>query len=246
MQLSDQHHTTPRAYTPPVLGGDTDQHELRVLIDEVATTRGLTIQLSMRVMAYHAAPDAQVRAAVCAEFNEMHCHFNRNLELVFGTAEIERRNPSHVAQLRSAAARDPSRAIAMRCVAAQIEQVARTMSAGLPIGFDQARAFFSDNWPTARDCMTQVIWDIWADLDTARLNEVQVATQAAHSLGDRLDRLERIGKHVRLVSLNASVEAAHAGDVGKGLMVIAQEFKTLAEEIQSLANDAREDMNSIS
>lgn len=55
-------------------------------------------------------------------------------------------------------------------------------------------------------------------------------------------RVIRVGKHVRLVSLNASVEAARAGDVGKGLMVIAHEFKSLAEEIQSLAKDARGDM----
>jgi hypothetical protein len=87
---------------------------------------------------------------------------------------------------------------------------------------------------------------LWEDLDSRRLADLERATTAATALAGRLGRLEHIGKHVRLVSLNASVEAARAGENGKGLMVIAQEFKSLAEEIQGLARSAREDMELMS
>lgn len=83
---------------------------------------------------------------------------------------------------------------------------------------------------------------LWTALDTARDDEVQKASNAGAAIAKTLTRLEHIGKHVRLVSLNASVEAARVGDAGRGLGVIAVEFKTLAEEIQHLAMTARADI----
>ncbi|MEL6464440.1 MAG: methyl-accepting chemotaxis protein [Pseudomonadota bacterium] len=83
---------------------------------------------------------------------------------------------------------------------------------------------------------------LWADLDATRHEEVERAAATAKAISTTLTRLEQIGKHVRLVSLNASVEAVRVGDAGKGLGVIAVEFKTLAEEIQRLATTARADI----
>ncbi|AXI46909.1 hypothetical protein C1J03_13285 [Sulfitobacter sp. SK012] len=96
------------------------------------------------------------------------------------------------------------------------------------------------------DAVTHMADALWSDFQMRHDLELASATQAAKALSERLYRLERIGKHVRLVSLNASVEATRAGDVGKGLIVIAQEFKSLAEEIQTLAQAARGDMALIS
>lgn len=79
---------------------------------------------------------------------------------------------------------------------------------------------------------------LWAKLDATRHEEVERASAAGNTISKTLARLEQIGKHVRLVSLNASVEAARVGDAGRGLGVIAVEFKTLAEEIQMLATTA--------
>lgn len=86
---------------------------------------------------------------------------------------------------------------------------------------------------------------MWASLDEKRATDTAKANQATKAVGEILVRLEYIGKHVRLVSLNASVEAARAGDAGRGLAVIATEFKTLAEEIQVLATRARTQMDTI-
>ncbi|WP_187431591.1 hypothetical protein ROLI_022630 [Roseobacter fucihabitans] len=47
------------------------------------------------------------------------------------------------------------------------------------------------------------------------------------------------------MSINASMEASRAGEAGKGLAIIAQEFKTLAEEVQQLTSSAREDIQNI-
>ncbi|MEP3055194.1 methyl-accepting chemotaxis protein [Ascidiaceihabitans sp.] len=89
------------------------------------------------------------------------------------------------------------------------------------------------------DMVTRLCNRLWTDLDSAREQKASDAQKSSRAVMSTLARLEHIGKHVRLVSLNASVEAARAGDAGRGLAVIATEFKSLAEEIQSLATSAR-------
>ncbi|MEP1588359.1 MAG: methyl-accepting chemotaxis protein [Tateyamaria sp.] len=95
------------------------------------------------------------------------------------------------------------------------------------------------------EAVTTFIDVLWSDLDENRNKEVERANATASAIDKTLRRLEHIGKHVRLVSLNASVEAARVGDAGRGLGVIAVEFKTLAEEIQRLAVTARADITSM-
>lgn len=86
---------------------------------------------------------------------------------------------------------------------------------------------------------------IWQEVETGRSQQLDIAMQSATRLGQGLGRLERIGKYVRSMSINASVEASRAGEAGKGLAIIAQEFKVLAEEVQQLTLSAREDIKSI-
>lgn len=108
----------------------------------------------------------------------------------------------------------------------------------------------NEHMRTARDGffddVTALCNTFWNAIYASQADALEQATNTASALAHRLSRLEHIGRHVRLVSLNASVEAARAGSVGKGLMVIAQEFKELAEEIQTLATEAQGDIDRIS
>jgi len=89
------------------------------------------------------------------------------------------------------------------------------------------------------EAVTEICNAFWADVDAERHAALARNAEDAALISKTLTRMERIGKHVRLVALNASVEAARAGEAGKGLGVIAHEFKSLAEEIQHLAATAR-------
>ncbi len=56
-----------------------------------------------------------------------------------------------------------------------------------------------------------------------------------------LDTVSSISKQTRLLSLNASIEAAKAGENGKGFSVVAEEIRKLAAE----SEDAVKDINSL-
>jgi len=88
------------------------------------------------------------------------------------------------------------------------------------------------------EAVTRVCNALWCDIDRERAAALATSEADAKAISATLQRMAKIGKHVRLVALNASVEAARAGESGKGLAVIALEFKTLAEEIQRLAANA--------
>lgn len=83
---------------------------------------------------------------------------------------------------------------------------------------------------------------MWDTMDCERSAAVSQATNAGKTIKSTLERLEHIGKHVQLVSLNASVEAARIGSEGQGIGIIAREFKTLSEEIQTLSISASQEI----
>ncbi|WP_298836168.1 methyl-accepting chemotaxis protein [uncultured Roseobacter sp.] len=93
--------------------------------------------------------------------------------------------------------------------------------------------------------VTTIINHLWEGIEEGRAAQLAVAAESARNLEASLDRLDRIGRYVRSMSINASVEASRAGDAGKGLTIIAHEFKTLAEEVQQLIMTARTDIRDI-
>ncbi|MFV9875366.1 MAG: methyl-accepting chemotaxis protein [Rickettsiales endosymbiont of Dermacentor nuttalli] len=85
---------------------------------------------------------------------------------------------------------------------------------------------------------------------------VQELSSAAGRIGDIISIISNIAEQTNLLALNATIEAARAGEAGKGFAVVASEVKTLANQtakateeiknqivnIQNSANDAVEAM----
>ncbi|MBW4708706.1 hypothetical protein KX928_13030 [Roseobacter sp. YSTF-M11] len=95
------------------------------------------------------------------------------------------------------------------------------------------------------EAVSTLVEGFWTSIESGRALQLERAMKSAARLDQSLNRLERIGKYVRSMSINASVEASRAGEAGKGLAIIAQEFKVLAEEVQQLTLSAREDIEKL-
>lgn len=72
------------------------------------------------------------------------------------------------------------------------------------------------------------------------------ATQVNHkALHGAVDEIERISLSVRLIALNAAVEASRAGTAGVGFGVIASEIKSLSESAAQAADEARRQIRAL-
>lgn len=80
---------------------------------------------------------------------------------------------------------------------------------------------------------TAFVKDITEQRETARASRVIVTTML-DEIEQLTGRIETFARMTNLLSLNASVTAAHAGDAGRAFSVVAQEVRTLAGQVADI------------
>lgn len=76
-------------------------------------------------------------------------------------------------------------------------------------------------------------------------DKVESLSNAAQKIGDVVKLISDIAEQTNLLALNATIEAARAGEAGKGFAVVASEVKTLASQTAKATDEISEQIGSI-
>ena len=85
--------------------------------------------------------------------------------------------------------------------------------------------------------------------NTGRLDmlqgEVEKATNLIQTINDNTGHLKAIANKQKILSLNASIEAARSGDAGVGFAVVAKSMQDLSSQSSGIYNDIEESVSEI-
>lgn len=75
--------------------------------------------------------------------------------------------------------------------------------------------------------------------------KVEALSEAASRIGDVVSLIQDIAEQTNLLALNATIEAARAGEAGRGFAVVASEVKELASQTAKATTDISEQIGTI-
>lgn len=102
----------------------------------------------------------------------------------------------------------------------------------------QKSAEISQSGKKASDEINEMINQIHTQMELIGESMVRLSEQS-QAIGDIITTVDDLAQQSNLLSVNASIEAAKAGEHGKGFAVVAQEVKSLANQSKQATNQVR-------
>ena len=192
-------------------------------LDELARSRDLLAPLPGVSSAYSVAAD--LTRFVAGLRSEMH-EFRAIVDSAASVAEV------NAAQLTSLVANTKEQRLVVESAAAAIAEVDRG-AAQVAQTADGLRAV------TTAVSSSMLGYDAGIERVISALGRLHTTVADASAFASAtetgstgivtfLDRLQRIARQARLLAINAAIEAAHLGDLGRGFVIVAEQIKALS------------------
>lgn len=174
--------------------------------------------------------DAAMRTAAVESLREAIKGYDTLAAALLDPATVLAHHPRSVALIEAARAAEPASDALIRDLRDRIA----TMTECLATGGTIPPAAFDDAMRYAYDAFTPAMVALTAHMEAAsrveRARNADAARAAHDDAQGAVAQIARIARTVRLISVNAHVEAARSGEAGRTFGVIASEIKTLSEQ----------------
>ncbi|WP_420861177.1 methyl-accepting chemotaxis protein [Algirhabdus cladophorae] len=162
---------------------------------------------------------------------------------LLGNDAVEDLDPKALEWMRNELKKDVECLKATKALSQYLTRFSENIDTGQPCALDEifaSLAIVRDQFITPFNAFIERLQDIMKKDRAARVAHIQEsASRARHGV----DLIGEIARTVRMVSINAQIEAARAGDNGRAFSIIAQEINALSDEISRVGTTVKDGLS---